>query len=79
MIYGKKNFIRSALGVAIGIKDGKIIGGPIDAVKENVEKFVIVKQGRDKAAPTSKKIKKKLGAGEIDDIIRFLPSGGYSL
>jgi predicted ribosome quality control (RQC) complex YloA/Tae2 family protein len=79
MIYGKKNFINSTLGVAIGIKNGKIIGGPIDAIKENADKLVIVKQGRDKAGPTSKNIKKKLGSGELDDIIRFLPSGGYSL
>jgi hypothetical protein len=45
----------------------------------NASKFVIVVQGRNKASDTAKKIKKKFGAGDLDDIIRFLPAGGVKI
>ncbi len=79
MIYGKKNFISASLGIAVGIKNSIIIGGPVDAVKANADKFVKVEQGSMKASDAAKKIKKKFGGGELDEIIRFLPSGGYSV
>jgi len=79
MIYGKKNFITTDIKVAIGIKEGKIIGGPVDAVKAKAEDFVIIIQGRDKASAVAKKIQKKLKGGDLDDIIRMLPAGGCSL
>ena len=79
MIYGKKNELTAILKISIGIKKGKIIGGPVEAIKKNAEKFVIVVQGNDKASAIAKKIKKKLGDGDLDDIIRFLPSGNFAL
>jgi len=78
MIRGKKNFIRIGLELAIGIKDGQIIGGPVDSIKKNAEKYVVIAPGKEKASDAAKKIKQKIG-GEIDDIIRFLPSGGVKL
>lgn len=75
MIYGKKNFIKAGLRIAIGIKKGKIIGGPADAIRTHAEKYVEVAQGRDKASDVAKKIKKQIGGG-LDEIIRFLPAGG---
>lgn len=79
MIYGKKNYIRAEVGLAVGIKEGLIIGGPINAVEKNSEKFVVVKQGGDKASSAAKKIKHKLGGGDLDEIIRMLPSGGCEI
>ena len=79
MIRGKKNFIRPELKLAIGLKDSQIIGGPVAAVKKYAEKCVVVVQGRDKASDAAKKIRKKLGEGDLDDIIRFLPAGGVKV
>jgi predicted ribosome quality control (RQC) complex YloA/Tae2 family protein len=79
MIYGKKNLVGVDLKLASGIKDGKIIGGPVDAIKSQTKDFVIINQGTDKASDIAKKIKKRLGAGELDDIIRMLPSGTCSI
>jgi len=76
MVYGKKSYLKPELKVAVGIKENKIIAGPVNAVKANAEKFIIIEQGREKASALAKKIQKKLGAGEIDDIIRMLPTGG---
>ncbi len=79
MIYGKKNYLKSELKIAVGVKDSRIIAGPVNAVKANAEKFTIIEQGREKASALAKKIQKKLGAGEIDDIIRMLPTGGGNI
>lgn len=76
MIYGKKNIMNAELKIAIGIKDSKVIGGPVNAIKEHAEKFAIVVEGSRKASDIAKKIKKKIGGGELDDIIRMLPPGG---
>jgi predicted ribosome quality control (RQC) complex YloA/Tae2 family protein len=76
MIYGKKNYIPSDISLAVGIKGSQVIGGPVDAVKANADKFVIVKQGRQKTAAAAKKIRQKLGSGDLDDIIRMIPAGG---
>jgi hypothetical protein len=40
---------------------------------------VVIEQGREKSSALAKKIQKKLGGGEIDDIIRMLPAGGGEL
>lgn len=78
MVYGKKGSLTMEIGLAIGIKDGKIIGGPLNSVKANADKFLIIKQSNDKSSDTAKKIQKKIG-GELDDIIRMLPAGGCSI
>jgi len=79
MIYGKKNYIRTDLKLAVGIKNNQIIGGSVDSVKANADKFVIVIQGREKTSAAAKKIRHKLGGGDIDDIIRMLPAGGCEI
>lgn len=80
MIYGKKlKFFNPDLKLAIGIKDGVIIGGAVDSVKKNADRFIIVVQGRSKTAAVAKKIQKKLKGGDLDDIIRMLPAGGCEI
>ena len=54
------------------------MGGPVEAVKKNCEKFVEIKQGRQKTSDIAKKIKKKIN-GELDEIIRALPAGGCEI
>ncbi len=78
MIYGETKYLRPNIGLAIGIKDNMIIGGPPDAIRSQTDKFVIIEQGKEKASDIAKKIKAKFG-GDIDEIIRFLPSGGYQI
>ncbi|MCP3683689.1 MAG: DUF814 domain-containing protein [bacterium] len=78
MVYGKTNYITAEVGVAVGISKDKIMGGPESAIKKNCEKYVKIKQGKDKASDVAKKIKRKIG-GELDDIIRNLPSGGCAV
>jgi predicted ribosome quality control (RQC) complex YloA/Tae2 family protein len=77
MIYGKTSYIRPEMKCAIGIKDGAVIGGPVNAIKAYAEKFVIIVQGEDKPSDIAKLVKKMLGAGslDLDEIIRFLPPG----
>ncbi|MEK6808318.1 MAG: NFACT RNA binding domain-containing protein, partial [Nanoarchaeota archaeon] len=76
MIYGKKEYITNHINLAIGItKDGKIMGAPLNAISFNCEKYVEIKQGRKKSSEIAKFIQRKIG-GELDDIIRAMPSGG---
>lgn len=75
MVKGKTNYMHPVLEIAVGIKDNRIIGGPVNAVKNNSEKFVIIKQGKEKTSEIAKKIKKIIG-GSIDEITLFIPAGG---
>ncbi|MEA3430590.1 MAG: NFACT RNA binding domain-containing protein [Nanoarchaeota archaeon] len=78
MIYGKKNLMTAKLEIAIGNKDGKIIGGPVEAIKAQTKDYVRVTQGKGKTSDIAKKIKKKIG-GDLDEIVRFLPAGGCEI
>jgi predicted ribosome quality control (RQC) complex YloA/Tae2 family protein len=75
IVKGKTKYLNPSLEVAVGIRDNTIIGRPVNAIKKNAEKFVVIKQGKEKTSDTAKKIKKIIG-GELDDIITFIPSGG---
>ncbi|MBI2652571.1 DUF814 domain-containing protein [Candidatus Woesearchaeota archaeon] len=76
MIYGKTNYINNKINLAVGItKARQIMSGPIDSVKANCEKYVILEQGNEKTSAVAKHIQHKIG-GTIDEIIRALPSGG---
>jgi predicted ribosome quality control (RQC) complex YloA/Tae2 family protein len=78
MIYGKTNYIENRMRLAIGLVEGRTIGGPVGAVRARTDKFFEVVQGEGKPSDIAKRIKKRIG-GELDDIIRFLPSGGIDL
>jgi predicted ribosome quality control (RQC) complex YloA/Tae2 family protein len=79
VIKGKTNYVENKINLAVGMtKDNKVMGGPIEAVKAHCEKFVEIKQGREKASSVAKYIQKKVG-GSIDEIIAVLPSGGCAV
>ncbi|HII30021.1 hypothetical protein COT48_00920 [Candidatus Woesearchaeota archaeon CG08_land_8_20_14_0_20_47_9] len=79
MIYGKKGHHSPELALAIGIdSDGRPMCGPENAVEKHCKKVILIRQGRLKASDAAKKIKKALG-GDLDSIIRALPSGGIDL
>ena len=79
MIRGKTNYLHPKLELAVGIlENGIIMAGAVNAVKKNCERFVLIKQGREKTATVAKKIQKQIG-GELDEIIRGLPAGGCDI
>ena len=79
MIYGKTNYIGNKVNLAIGINQNQqIMSGPIDAIKTNCDKYVVLIQGDEKASAVAKYIKHKIN-GSIDEIIRALPSGGFKV
>ena len=75
---GKLIYIENKVNCAVGIKENKIIAGPVEAIKKNCEKYVEIIPGREKGSSIAKYIQKKIG-GNIDDIIRVLPSGGCKI
>jgi len=78
MVYGKTQYLRPSLEMAIGTFEDRIIGGPVNAIKKKAEKFVVVVPGKLKKSDAAKRIKKKIG-GELDEIIKFLPNGGCGI
>ena len=77
IIRGKKNNIVVEIKFAVGIaKNDKIMAGPLSAIAQHCEKYVIVTQGDDKTSDCAKKIVKLLGAGDINEVVSVLPAGG---
>ncbi len=79
MIYGETKYFHPQLVYAIGIFEDQIIGGPETAIKSKTKDYVLVIPGREKKSALAKKIKAKLKAGHVDDIIKFLPAGGAQI
>ncbi len=78
MIKGKTNYVDNKIDVAIGDLDGAIMAGPKAAVTAHCKEMLVILQGDDKPSSIAKKVKKKVG-GELDEIIRALPSGGMKI
>ena len=81
MIYGKTNYIENKVNLAISItKDKAIMSGPVEAIKKNCEKYIILQQGNEKVSSVAKKINHKLGGNlDLDEIIRALPAGNFEI
>ena len=81
MIYGKTNYINNKINLAIGITpQQQIMSGPIEAIKVNCEKYVILEQGSEKSSAVAKKIRYRLGKNlNLDEIIRALPAGNIKI
>ena len=77
MIHGKRNYSEPALTIAVGIlPDGTVMAGPVEAVKKNCGKIVVLFQGRHKKSDIAKKIAKII-SGDLDEIISALPAGEF--
>jgi len=81
MMTGKRNYCtviaqQSAVGLSA---DGKIMGGPVSAVRKHCAKFVIIKQGHERTTACAKFVLKKLGVGDTDDVVAVIPAGGCSI
>jgi len=82
VIRGTRNYLRGLpLKIAVGIVDydGKrIMAGPIEAVNQYTDNYVILKPGFRKKEEISREILKKIDRDHIltlEDVIRVLPSG----
>ncbi len=79
MIYGKTNYVSAELRLAVGVTDeGRVMGGPPQAVKAHCTKYAEVVPGRDRTSDAAKRILKRIG-GDLDSIITALPAGGCSV
>src|SRR3989344_892577 len=76
MIYGEKNFMRPLLEAAIGVVDGRFVGGAVDAIKAQTAQYVLLVPGRLKTSDVAKKVKHLLHVDDVDEIMGFIPSGG---
>ncbi len=76
IIRGKTNYIKAKFNVAIGLKENKIISGPVESVKKQTDNYVVLEltDTNIKTSETAKKIQKVLGGGVLDEIIRAMPS-----
>ena len=76
MIYGKTTPIQPKLEYAIALLDNQIIAGPVIAISQRTKEYITIIPGEEKKSDLAKKIRHKLGSGDLDDIIKFLPAGG---
>ena len=76
MVYGKTSYLHPKMEYFIGLVKEEIIAGPEESVKSKTNNYIRVIPGRTKKSALAKKIKSQLKGGHVDDIIRFLPSGG---
>lgn len=78
MIRGKTNYVPCQIDCVIGDCESVIECGPSNALKNRCEKTIKIIQGKKKPSEVAKFVRAKLG-GELDEIIRLLPSGGMDV
>ncbi|CAD7768192.1 hypothetical protein FHEFKHOI_00139 [Candidatus Methanoperedenaceae archaeon GB50] len=87
VIRGKRNYMKSGVGIAVGVKDGMCIGGPPGVIEKRADCFVEVEPGEFNQNDVAKKIYRifldwagdsvAIKAGCAPHLIaRFLPPGG---
>ena len=80
MIRGKTYYTDNLINLAVGVtEDHAVMAGPVSAVKAHCKAFCEVIQGTLKASEAAKKIQKKIGLADLDEIIRALPAGTYRI
>ncbi len=80
MIYGETNYLHPILEIAVGITHEKrVVAGPLEAVKVQTEKYVLVSPGKEKTSDAAKRIQKILNISDVNEIIPMLPAGGCSI
>ncbi len=87
VIRGKRNYMKSGVGIAVGVRDGMCIGGPPGVIEKRADCFVEVEPGEFNQNDVAKKIYRifldwagdsgAIKAGCAPHLIaRFLPPGG---
>jgi len=88
VIRGERRYFRDVpLGLAVGIADGVLIGGPVAAVRPKADPVVEIEPGEFNADDLAKRIYRIFSEKEedraylksiasVDQIVQFLPPGG---
>jgi len=77
MVYGEKTWHKGVeLKAAVGLVDGRVVGGPPEAVLAQTGEYVVLGVGDTPQGELTRKVKARLRGAESDDIQRFLPPGG---
>ena len=78
MIRGKTLYIKPEVKLALSVKDGQVIAGPVSAIKAQTDDYIVITPGQDKTSDIAKTIRSKFG-GDLDEVMRMMPSGGSSI
>jgi predicted ribosome quality control (RQC) complex YloA/Tae2 family protein len=88
VIRGERTYFKDTpLGLALGIDEGILIGGPVSAVRPKADPVVQIEPGELNSDDLAKRIYRQFGevvedraflksVASIDQIVQFLPSGG---
>ena len=88
VIRGERTYFKDApLGLALGIAEGILVGGPVSAVKPKADPVVEIEPGELNADDLAKKIYRQFSdkvedraflkaVASVDQMVQFLPSGG---
>ncbi len=88
VIRGERTYFKDTpLGLALGIADGVLVGGPVSAIKPKADPMAEIEPGELNADDLAKKIYRQFSDKEldraflksvasIDQIVQFLPPGG---
>jgi hypothetical protein len=91
VIRGERRYFRdTSVGIAIGIADEMLIGGPVNAIAPKADPAVILEPGEYNAEDQAKRIYRLFSEvaedraylksiASVDQIIQFLPPGGSRL
>jgi predicted ribosome quality control (RQC) complex YloA/Tae2 family protein len=79
MIRGKTNYMNPVPNCAVGaLEDKRIMCAPTAAIKKHCKEYIELIQGSKKSSDIAKLVRKRFG-GELDEIIKTLPSGGLDV
>jgi predicted ribosome quality control (RQC) complex YloA/Tae2 family protein len=88
VIRGERTYFKDTpLGLALGIADGVLVGGPISAIKPKADPVVEIEPGELNADDLAKKIYRQFSdkvedraflksVASVDQMVQFLPPGG---
>jgi predicted ribosome quality control (RQC) complex YloA/Tae2 family protein len=88
VIRGERRYFKdTSVGIAIGIENGVLIGGPVSAIKPRADPVVEIEPGEFNADDLAKRIYRQFSlivedrgylksVASVDQIIQFLPPGG---
>jgi predicted ribosome quality control (RQC) complex YloA/Tae2 family protein len=88
VIRGERRYFRDVpLGIALGVADSVLIGGPVSAVKPKADPVVEIEPGEFNADDLAKRIYRQFSevvedrsflksVASVDQIVQFLPPGG---
>jgi hypothetical protein len=88
IIRGERRYFKDTpVGIALGIEDGILIGGPVSAIRPKADPVVLIEPGEFSSEDLAKRIYRQFSLivedraylksiASVDQIIQFLPPGG---